>query len=55
MLGPNSSTPLKDATPTNDNLDNEDDDNHIEQEGSGQIVQIGEISDERDIVESSDC
>ena len=54
MLGPNSSTPLKDATPTNDNLDNEDDDNQGEEE-PGPIVQIGEISDERDIVESSDC
>ena len=59
-FGPNSSTPLKDSTPTNDVLSeqlqlcniNEEEVIHVNEP---QVVQIGEIVEEKDIIESSDC
>ena len=51
--GPSSSTPMKDSTPTNDVCDNIDEEE--EATGPEKVVQIGEIVDEKDIVESSDC
>ena len=55
--GPSSSTPMKDSTPTNDVCDNIDEEEEEEEEVTGpeKVVQIGEIVDEKDIVESSDC
>ena len=56
--GPSSSTPMKDSTPTNDVCDNIDEEEEEEEEevtGPEKVVQIGEIVDEKDIVESSDC
>ena len=59
---PNSSTPLKDATPTNevpsDSLENSVINESLENdtnENSVNVQQIGEISDIGEIVESSDC
>ena len=52
--GPSSSTPMKDSTPTNDVCDNIDEEEE-EVTGPEKVVQIGEIVDEKDIVESSDC
>ena len=57
-FGPNSSTPLKDSTPTNDvlgeHLCNINEEEMIQVE-EPQVVHIGEIVEEKDIVESSDC
>lgn len=54
--GPSSSTPMKDSTPTNDVCDNIDEEEELMvQEPGEKVVQIGEIVDEKDIVESSDC
>lgn len=54
--GPSSSTPMKDSTPTNDVCDNIDEEEEEEEVmGPEMVVQIGEIVDEKDIVESSDC
>ena len=54
--GPSSSTPMKDSTPTNDVCDNIDEEEELTGQESGEkVVQIGEIVDEKDIVESSDC
>ena len=56
--GPSSSTPLKDSTPTNDvcdNINNVDEEENMDHEAGDKVVQIGEIVDEKDIVESSDC
>ena len=54
--GPSSSTPMKDSTPTNDVCDNIDEEEEEEEvTGPEKVVQIGEIVDEKDIVESSDC
>ena len=54
--GPSSSTPMKDSTPTNDVCDNIDEEEELTgPESCEKVVQIGEIVDEKDIVESSDC
>ena len=47
---------MKDSTPTNDVCDNIDEEEELMGQESGEkVVQIGEIVDEKDIVESSDC
>ena len=47
---------MKDSTPTNDVCDNIDEEEELMgQEAGEKVVQIGEIVDEKDIVESSDC
>ena len=57
--GPSSSTPMKDSTPTNqvsDHLEQFNDTEEVPTENSeSQVIQIGEIFDDKDIVESSDC
>lgn len=57
--GPSSSTPMKDSTPTNqvsDHLEQFNDTEEAQAENSeSQVIQIGEILEDKDIVESSDC
>ena len=60
---PSSSTPLKDATPTNEvpsdslenSIENDSLENIVVDETSVDVQLVGEISDVGEIVESSDC
>jgi len=60
--GPNSSTPLKDSTPTNQDVSESQDVTTEEQQmevetgaAASSSVQLGNIPEVKDIVESSDC